>query len=95
MPYYVDPLYAEGEEYILYLHYDLYDELFVVGGPQGRFLVEEDESGEKTATNQIDRIVEKEAKEIYKLEKKFAKELEKFEKQAKTKIKETKANKKQ
>lgn len=48
---------------------------------------------ETTVTNQIDRIVEKEAKEKYKLEKKFAKKLEKFEKQAKTKIKETKQNK--
>ena len=66
------------------------NELFVVGGPQGRFLVEEDEAGETTVTNQIDRIVEKEAKEKYKLEKKFAKNLEKYEKQAKTKVKETK-----
>lgn len=34
------------------------NELFVVGGPQGRFLIEET-GGEIEVTNQIDRVVEK------------------------------------
>ena len=39
------------------MYYDQYDELFVVGGPQGRFLIEEVD-GEVEITNQLDRVVE-------------------------------------
>ena len=92
--YYADPLYNIGEEYVLYLFYDLYDELTVVGGPQGRFLVEENDTGEATVTNQIDRIVEKEAKEKYGLIKRFAKNKDVFKKEAKVKVKSIKGNKK-
>jgi hypothetical protein len=47
---------------------------FVVGGSQGRFLIEETDSVIEV-TNQIDRVVEKEGKEKYGIEKKFSKKL--------------------
>ena len=53
----VDPLFLVGEEYLLYLHYDLYGELFVVGGPQGRFKMKQ-EYGEKQLINQMDQFVQ-------------------------------------
>ncbi len=36
----------------------MFDELFVVGGPQGRFLIEEND-GEIEVTNQIDCVFKK------------------------------------
>lgn len=57
MEFTVDPLYTTGEEYVLFLHYDLYGELFVVGGPQGRFQIIED-TGNTKIINQMDLYIQ-------------------------------------
>lgn len=70
----------------MYTYYDLYDELFIVGGPQGRYLIEEVD-GEVEITNQLDRVVENEGKRMYGIEKKFSKKMKDFEKDIKKKLK--------
>ncbi len=69
------------------------NELFVVGGPQGRFLIEETD-GEIEVTNQIDRVVEKEGKEKYGIEKKFSKKIKNFKEQTNKKLQKVKKDKK-
>lgn len=71
MEFSVDPLYMVGEEYVLFLHYDLYGELFVVGGPQGRFRIIE-ETGNTKVINQMDLYVQNTMAENYNQRKDFS-----------------------
>ena len=57
MEFAVDPLYNIGEKYVLFLRYNPYGQLCVVGGAQGRFqVIEENES--KKIINQMDLYVQ-------------------------------------
>lgn len=57
MEFAVDPLYNIGENYVLFLRYNPYGQLCVVGGAQGRFqVIEENES--KKIINQMDLYVQ-------------------------------------
>ena len=85
----VDPIYKAGEEYILFLHYDLYGELFVVGGPQGRYSILQSSTqtplntnlsdvSNCTIINQIDKYVQESTELPLSSDKDFSKELTKY-----------------
>ena len=63
MEFSVDPIFIAGDEYVLFLKYDLYGELFVVDYPQGRFKIIQD-CETATITNQIDLYIQQSAEAL-------------------------------